>query len=250
MKFDESHTHGGHRARMRSKLAMHGERIFDTYELLEMLLYYAVPYKDTNPIAKRLLAELGSLDAVLSAPVERLAEVDGIGPRCAELIHEAGRAMQLAELSAGINPPTVFDERDKAGRFIVDYFNLVDDCNIIAVLLDNSMRLIGVAKIAGERFGSGVVQPHAFIDAALGSGATVVIVGYTHRNGMPYPMSGDIPTGKMLYSELGEVGVTMIEQYVVGKDSFTALGVPVRLRASMTPQMRSFFASSSGGGRV
>ncbi len=248
MRFDESHAHDGHRARMRSKLAMHGERIFDTYELLEMLLYYAVPYKDTNPIAKRLLAELGSLDAVLSAPVERLAEINGIGPRCAELIHEAGRAMQLAELSAGISPPTVFDRRDKAGRFIVDYFNLVNDCNIIAVLLDNSMRLIGVARIPGDRFGSGAVQPRAFIDAALNSGATVVIVGYTHRNGMPYPMSGDIPTGRMLHAELGEVGVMMAEQYVVSNDSFTALGAPTRLRASMTPEMQSFCNSSSGGG--
>ena len=49
--------HAGHRARMRRKFLSYGPRIFDTYELLEMLLYYAIPYKDTNPIAKRLLME-------------------------------------------------------------------------------------------------------------------------------------------------------------------------------------------------
>ena len=56
---DDSRIHEGHRQRMRSKLLTHGQRIFDTYELLEMLLYHVIPYKDTNPISKRLLAAFG-----------------------------------------------------------------------------------------------------------------------------------------------------------------------------------------------
>ena len=56
--------HVGHRARMRRKFLSYGPRIFDTYELLEMLLYHVIPYKDTNPIAKRLLMEFGSLEGV------------------------------------------------------------------------------------------------------------------------------------------------------------------------------------------
>ena len=59
--------HVGHRARMRRKFLSYGSRIFDTYELLEMLLYHAIPYKDTNPVAKRLLMEFGSLEGVLTA---------------------------------------------------------------------------------------------------------------------------------------------------------------------------------------
>ena len=78
--------HGGHRARMRKKLLKHGPDIFDTYELLEMLLYYSIPYKDTNPVSKRLLMELSDLDGVLSASPERLVEINGIGERTAELI--------------------------------------------------------------------------------------------------------------------------------------------------------------------
>ena len=54
MQANNDGIHKGHRQRMRAKLKAHGARVFDTYELLEMLLYYVVPYKDTNPIAKRL----------------------------------------------------------------------------------------------------------------------------------------------------------------------------------------------------
>ena len=61
MYIEDKDIHKGHRARMRSKLESYGPRIFDTYELLEMLLYYVIPYRDTNPIAKRLLAAFGSL---------------------------------------------------------------------------------------------------------------------------------------------------------------------------------------------
>ena len=83
-------VHQGHRQRMRAKLYTHGDRIFDTYELLEMLLYYVIPYKDTNPISKRLLERFGSLDGVLSARKNELAEIDGIGERAAGLISAVG----------------------------------------------------------------------------------------------------------------------------------------------------------------
>ena len=56
---NDDRIHEGHRGRMRAKLLAHGQNIFDTYELLEMLLYHVIPYKDTNPVAKRLLYAFG-----------------------------------------------------------------------------------------------------------------------------------------------------------------------------------------------
>ena len=83
--------HKGHRQRMRRKFADFGAIVFDTYELLEMLLYYTVPVRDTNPIAKMLLQRFGSLDGVLSASHEELREVDGVGEKTAEFIRMARR---------------------------------------------------------------------------------------------------------------------------------------------------------------
>ena len=60
-------VHKGHRSRMKEKLLTFGERIFHTYELLEMLLYYVIPYRDTNPISKALLKRFSGIDGVLSA---------------------------------------------------------------------------------------------------------------------------------------------------------------------------------------
>lgn len=247
MSFDEAHVHDGHRARMRAKLIEHGPRIFDTYELLEMLLYYVVPYRDTNPIAKRLLVEFGSLDGVLGASVPELARISGVGERCAQFIHDAGRVMKVGELSVGMRPVAVFDSRDLVGKFFVDYFDEEEDFNIAVMLLDDSMRMLCVRGIPGKRFGSGAVQAHPFIDVALSSGATVAIVAYTHRNGIPYPLDGDFATTEFIAAELKKVGVMLADQYIVGGGKYTAIGASLKLASPPTVAMQHYLGSKCGG---
>ena len=70
-----SDIHKGHRQRMRAKLIRNSDRVFDTYELLEMLLYHVIPYKDTNPVSKNLLSRFGSLEGIFKASKDELTEV-------------------------------------------------------------------------------------------------------------------------------------------------------------------------------
>lgn len=84
-------VHIGHRSRMRRKFRDYGDRFFDDYELLEMFLYFVVPVRDTNPLAKALLARFGGIGGVLRASREELLEVSGVGERVAELIISAAR---------------------------------------------------------------------------------------------------------------------------------------------------------------
>ena len=71
--------HDGHRARKKEQLRQHGLDSFADHEVLELALYYAIPRRDTNEIAHRLLQKFGSLQNVLSAPAEELAKVEGVG---------------------------------------------------------------------------------------------------------------------------------------------------------------------------
>ena len=81
--------HSGHRARKRRQFRDHGIDAFADHEVLELLLYYAVPRRDTNPIAHALMDRFGSLNAVLSAPVEELERVPGMGANAALAAVEA-----------------------------------------------------------------------------------------------------------------------------------------------------------------
>ena len=75
--------HDGHRARKKAQFRQHGLDGFADHEVLELLLYYAIPRKDTNEIAHRLLQKFGSLQNVFAAPAEELAKVDGVGESAA-----------------------------------------------------------------------------------------------------------------------------------------------------------------------
>ena len=226
---------------MKAKLAEHGGRIFDTYELLEMLLYYVIPYKDTNPIAKRLLAEFGSLDGVFRAEREALLRVPGIGERCADFLLDVARSPEICELSSTMRPNTLFDTYTNAGSFFVSYFAEEREASIAVMLLDDRMRLLGVRNIPGDNFGSGAVHSRYFIDHAIRLGATVAIIGYTHRNGIAYPYEGDLVTGRMVRDDMAEVGVTVMEQFVIGTNGYTSALAMSKLRAPATPAMEKFY---------
>ena len=171
---------------MKAKLLSHGPRIFDTYELLEMLLYYVIPYRDTNPIAKRLLSRFGSLDAVLSAQEGELLAVDGIGATSARMLTAVGRAERIREIDLDISSSKYINRTD-AGEFLVKYFGEHKDANIALMLLDNSLRLMRAVPVSGSSFSSGSVQTKDFVSVALEVGASAAIIGYTYRGMTAFP---------------------------------------------------------------
>ena len=222
MKLDNnSLIHLGHRQRMKDKLSNHGARIFDTYELLEMLLYNVIPYKDTNPIAKRLLIRFGSLRGVLSASSEELCEVEGVGKKAAELISLVGRYERV--LPALTENSTVFDNYHAAGRFFVEYFNENKDEKVVMLLLDNSMRLLGIKSIPCTHFGSAAVRPSAFLDAVAKAGAGNVLVACNHRYGALYMSESEIASYRSIKISLSAIRVSLGASYVVSGNNYTRI---------------------------
>ena len=221
MYIEDKDIHKGHRSRMKDKLESFGPRIFDTYELLEMLLYYAIPYKDTNPIAKRLLAAFGSLDGVLNAPIEELAKVDGIGEKCATLISEVGKVMLEDSSHAHRRQVRIFDNYYRTGEYLVSHFE-ESGASICMMMLDNGMRLIGIENIPADDFTSAAVKPKYFINAAITSGASVAILAHK-RHSLLYFSDLSLATDKLIRTELAGIGVTVVEHYVICGSDYAGL---------------------------
>ncbi len=244
MYIEDKDIHKGHRARMKSKLQSHGARIFDTYELLEMLLYHVIPYKDTNPIAKRLLARFGSLDGVLNAEREELMTVDGIGERCADFIKLVRRVKLENDALEFAVPTIVFDNYYAAGEYVSSHFASTDS-KICVLLLDNGMRLINLVDIPGDSFSSGGVKARYFIDAALESRAAVVIIAHHNVHGPLFPTESDMATDKLIRSELSALGVIVAEHYVVCGQRFIGIKTDLSLNVStFSPELEKFRESA------
>ena len=224
--------HAGHRARMRRKLLTYGPKIFDTYELLEMLLYYAIPYKDTNPIAKRLLMEFGSLEGVLTAMPEELSRVSGIGERAAELLVTVGRvsnALWLDSSSASV----IYNDYDRAGRRMVEYFRGNKKSAVVMMLLDNGMRERAIVTVYEDVFyGSAAVKAAPFINEAILAGASVVITAHNHPFGPAVATDSDMETNRMIDIALEQIGIAVAEHYVVSGEKY--LGTRERRRFAIS----------------
>ena len=220
MDNEDRDIHKGHRQRMRRKFADYTARTFDTYELLEMLLYNAIPYKDTNPVSKKLLARFGSLDGVLSANEDELVTCDGIGRAAAALIRTVGEITSDEGVGLSSEDYRCFDDYQTAGRFMADYLADSDGYAVAVMLLDNRMRLIDVTTLFSSDYCSGTVRAEVFIEYALKNRASVVIIAHTHPHGPLYPSHEDMVTNNMISDALVSVGVGLAEHFVVMGEGF------------------------------
>ncbi len=248
MSIKDSDIHKGHRQRMRRKFIEHGSRAFDTYELLEMLLYHVIPYKDTNPVSKNLLAELGSLDGVFEADSDALMRVEGVGRGACEFIKAISELTATRHLDAAARRgPVVYDDFDRVGDLLLRTFDTTRQ-SVGMVLFDNRMGLIGAKVLYELDFESAAIKAEPFIDYALLNRASVAITAHTHPDGPRFPTSGDVETNRMIMKELSKVGVAHAEHYVLCGDRYTGmLGRPrLMLAESPSAELERFLDSRRG----
>lgn len=211
-------THKGHRLRMRAKLSAHGPRVFDTYELLEMALYYVIAQKDTNPISKRLLASFGSLDGVLNAGVDELAKIEGIGRKSAEFLHALGN-FTSGYAAYGSELP-IFADYTETGKYLTELFKDETDYSVYMLLLDSRMELIKCCEIYRLDLASGGIKPAPFISSAVETGASIAMIAHHHPYGPLFPSEGDMQSTHLLKEALLRAGVVLFESFVISGERY------------------------------
>ena len=240
--------HKGHRRRMRNKFMDFGPRVFDTYELLEMLLYNTVPVKDTNPISKKLLKRFGSLDGVLSAKKSELIEVEGVGEKTAEMITVVGKALEICEneYAKGYTHMDISNYAD-LGEYLVGYYKGREEKSILFLSFDNKMKLIGLDKLYDLDFSSGAVVPKPFLDTAVRRSTSVAVIAHNHPFGPLCPTEGDRETNFLVYDALERAGVFLAEHFIISGDGYLGFMNHMDAVFAQTPELRRFFGERRSG---
>ena len=246
---EESKAHLGHRGRMTERLFSCGSGDMKTYELLEMLLYSVIPYKDTRPVAEELLSRFGSLGRVLRATREELCEVEGIGPRAAHLIELAA---SFAEVELGYSttsmPPVYLRDDKEAGDFFVRNLHANPHANAAAVYLDNKMRLLYAEPIVCPHFGSAAVRPASFVDKAASLNAAAMLFACRHSYGFT-PTESEIATYRGCSLRLGEIGVAVGTFFVVEGERYAGLDISMTSSMAMPNESVKHFLERARGER-
>ena len=133
--------HEGHRERMKNKLLEQGLDVFDDHTVLELLLFYSMPRKDTNPLAHEIMNKFGSLQAVFEAPAEELSKINGIGENTVtllKLIPEVSRRYAIDKNRFD----NILDSTKKAGEFLVSRYMYERDEVVYVICLDSKCGMI------------------------------------------------------------------------------------------------------------
>jgi len=208
-----------HRKRLRERFERGGERALQNYEILELLLTYAIPRKDVKPVAKELIDTFGSLAGVLDADGEKLASVSGIGPRSAALIPLVKElcASYMTEKMRG---------RDLLGspHAVVNFarLKLAGSANeqFMVIFLNVKNELIEFETMYEGTIDRAVVYPRRVMESALAHHAAGIILVHNHPSGHPDPSAED----KSITRAIAEAGrgldIRVLDHVVVGGDGY------------------------------
>ncbi len=206
--------HSGHRARMKKKLAAHGLDVFEPHEVLEILLYYAIPQKNTNDIAKRLIDSYGSLSAVLDASLDSLKNA-GLTEHQALYLKLFPDVSRLYLVDKYQNPQKII-EFDQVSDYILNKFiGYEEKENVFLLLLDKKGKEVYCGMIAHGNFNSANFSIRDVVTLAINYGAVYAFLAHSHPSGLALPSRDDVTATIDVSKALRLVGVTLVDHFIV-----------------------------------
>lgn len=214
--------HKDHRKRTRERFFFEGLDHFSEYEALEILLYYAIPRKDTNPIAHALIDRFGSLEQVLDAPIEELEKVPGITRNVAVLIKLVTEMGRLYLVKRGENNK-ILRTIQECGEYLKPHFFGRVNETVFLLCLDAKCKVLGCREVGEGSVNSANVPIRRIVEIALNTNASSVILAHNHPSGLALPSGEDIATTRRVAAALSTVDVQLVDHIIVADDDFVSL---------------------------
>lgn len=214
--------HTGHRQRLKERFRQEGLDSFDELHVLELLLFYAIPQGDTNPLAHELLRRFGSLTGVLEAKREELEQVKGLGEHSVTLLRlvtELSRYYAVQRMSMERVLPTL----EKCGEYLVPFFIGQREETVYLLCLDGKCKVLACRKLGQGGVNSVGVPIRRVVETALNTNASSVILAHNHPSGLALPTTEDVQVTRKVATALDLVGVRLADHVIVADQDFVSL---------------------------
>ncbi len=209
--------HEGHRKRLKQRFVQEGLSSFEQHQVLELLLFYSIPRKDTNEIAHKLIDEFGSISNVFDAPTSDLTTIEGISENSATLLSLISQLSQYY-LNKKHGDKVVLDSSIKACDYVKNLFLTKKYEVFFIICLDNQNR-VNIAKPLFEgTTNETAVYPRIVIEKALRYTASNVIIAHNHPGGSLNPSSADMQTTQTIKNALNCIQVKLVDHIIVADE--------------------------------
>ena len=208
--------HAGHRQRMRERFLESGLDGFADHEIIELILCYAIPQRNVNPLAHRLTERFGTLHGVLDAPVEELMKVEGVGLYAAtlmQLFSQVSRSLEKSRCAQRAKLATYGDVR----RHCHALLSGLRKEHFYVVCLDAQKQILRDVLISTGSISEVQAYPRVVVEAALRHNAHSVILCHNHPSGSAIPSQGDMDVTRKLFTLLEGIEVLLLDHVVVAE---------------------------------
>ena len=206
--------HEGHRERLRQRYKKEGLASFLPHEALELLLTYAIPRIDTNPLAHRLIGKFGSFSAVLEASPAELQQVEGVGPQAATLLSMMLPVLRMYQQEK-LLPRHRLNVYDDLAAYCRTLFLGVGIEKFYVLCLDTKLQLLASVMISQGTPSEVSVQPRMVLQELMRHNATGAVICHNHPSGSMKPSQEDVALTLEIQHILSSVGIRLYDHVIV-----------------------------------
>ncbi len=221
MASSNSSVHDGHRKTVKKKFIENGLDVFEPHEALELYLYYAIPRRDTNPLAHRLLDRFVTIAGVCDAPIDELMNEFGLTENTAVLLK------LLPQMSRLYNESKLSDENiiklDTIGDLMKSKFIGRTEEVVVLLLGDAKGKIIFFDVISKGSINSSDIPIRKIVDLSIRHNAKLAFMAHNHPSGNALPSKSDVDTTLLIRTTLKTVGVQLYDHFIVTDDDYVSL---------------------------
>jgi len=213
--------HEGHRIRLKKRFLEEGLDSFEDHQILELLLFFAIPRKDTNELAHTLIQKYGSLSKVFEADPKELATTPGLGENSAILLSLIPSLARIYFKDRWGKRPNL-DSTAKAGEYILTLFAGRSYEVFFVICLDAQHNVIYPALVHEGTIDQAQIYPRLIVETALRHKAHSVILAHNHPGGSPVPSPQDIEVTKKIRLALESISIPVLDHIIAAGEEYVS----------------------------
>lgn len=214
--------HFGHRQRLKNRFLKSGLDEFEQHNILELLLFYAIPRMDTNEIAHNLINHFGNISKVFDAPYDELIKVKGVTANAATLIKFIPNLTRVY-LENKYQPPDFYNTPKKIGEYFLNKFVGINHEVVYMMCLDSSCSLIQCELLTQGTVTAANISIRKIVEMVVRHNACSVILAHNHPRGLAVPSNEDIITTISIKNALKQLDIILLDHIIIAQNSYVSL---------------------------
>ncbi len=211
--------HEGHRQRVKSRYLSEGLDAFEDHQILEMLLFFCIPMKDTNEIAHKMMIEFGSLAGLFEADPKDICKRCGVSENTAILVSLIPSLSRRYFRGKWGDKP-VLDSSTKAGEYLISLFTGRTYENFFVICLDSQNRVNYAALVHEGTINEAPVYPRLIVETSLRHKANSIILAHNHPGGNLQPSSADIEVTRKIVTAIEAISIKVMDHIIVAGEKY------------------------------